>query len=318
MGGMGIWGGSLDRPPPPDYLKQRTREFFDARDAGERQELLLAAYQEAEKEGASLVSALLEAQGHKELENGLAEIEIELKLTVPRVGDLESTLTGFRLNPKKQDRFLQGEYAQKNKGANHYFGTSHEERFIVIENKGGWHIKLKGQAQPYSFGIPGEKFVLRRTESIKQLIESGYKGDLLSFVKLIVQECAPTEVRYLGRMEKDKATQFVIERTTGRVYSITLGVCTADKHEPLRQLEIEYAGHVPDFPGQKQAESEQKIIEDILFMTKQFEEHGLTPTTLTKFEWLVGKTPEPGEKKATRRRKKRVLSADQVFFDDSV
>lgn len=237
-----------------------------------------------------LVDSLFNINQVSTLQNGLKGIEIELKLAVPEVpDDIARKLTEFELNYKKQNKFLKSSFTEISTNRSHYFGTFDEERFVYIENKLGGHLKVKGNVVPYCLGISNEEFVLRRTESLKQIVRSEDKSVLLYFIKTIVNSCAPSTTHCVGMMYKEKATQYVLEQHSGRTYAVTLGVCRTEKREPLVQLEIEYAGHISMISDQKNIEDERNIVNDILSMADYFKRYNLTLTKLTKFNWLIGK-----------------------------
>src|SRR3989338_3492703 len=324
---MGGWS-SYSPPPEPkrDTVAEKVKEFYSIRDVSRRNSALLAAHHEAESKRVSLIQALLDEVGGQ-IKNGLEGIEIEMKLSVPQVPkNLEAKLNSFELTLDQQNRFLRVTKTSNHTGTNNYFGNEEEERFIAIKNSAGWHIKIKQPAEPYSLGISGEEFVLRRPESLKEHTGIVSEAEQKAGFPLLIEQFAKgktSDTRYLGAITKEKATQYAIERSTGRVYSLTLSLCKTKGRDPLVQLEIEYAGYIPNFPNPKNIESEAKIVEDILALARHFQQYDLTPTVQTKFDWLVGKDltkSESNPKKAQKKleEKAAALSGDQVFFGESI
>ena len=316
-------GGPSYYPPPPaprDHIKDHLDNFYRAKTTESQQQHLTEALAEYEKQRVTsgFIDRMLGASEKKVVKVQLKDVEIEHKLALPFdiKGGLEKTLLGLKVT--HDSRFIRDNKLESGNSVNTYFGTEQEERFVVIEDKkgSGWHIKIKGQSTPYSLGIPGEEHVLRRTE-VMEKISTG-DTNLLSLAETLVTACTPTAVRNLGGMNKTKATEWVFERNTGRVYSVVLSQCLARGRQPLVQLEIEYAGHIPGFRA-TDIEDERTIVQEILDVSKLFQTaHGLTPTVLTKFDWLVGKEEtSPSQTNPPPKKRGKILKG-QSFFDRTV
>ncbi len=311
-------GYSYSPPPAPrpeELLRNELASFFRAKTKESQLTHLEKALKIYEKK--NITSSFLnnlESAGNTKIVMGLENIEIEYKLNVPtNSAKLEKTLLSYKT--KNISRFFKDENVHLSEGINTYFGTQNEERFIVIKNDHGYHLKIKSQTiEAYNFGLAGEEYVLKRTELLKKISSNDF--DLLEVANLIVDECNPTEVNNLGDVNKTKATQFALEKNTGRIYSIVLSKSSTNGRPNLFQLECEYAGYVPGFLGVKKSEveKEKEIVKDILDLGGEFaEQYKLSPTTLTKFDWLMG-----NEEKFTERKTTSTKTKGQSFFDESI
>ncbi len=303
-------------------LAELAAAVFKTKSAEKQQTALLSAYREAERVDKSLHWYLLKTQNFsKPSMPQLQGIEIEMKLEPENdISNLVAAVKEFSIPTKD---FLVSSCPQGGKSEQHVYGTPEEERFIIITNEQGGHLKTKGQNDPYSFGIVGEEYVLRRSEALKQILKldkHSQENSLLEFTHTLIDVCTPTPVKYRGVFVKEKLTQFCIERENGRVYSIVLGRCTADRHDPLVQLEIEYAGYIPGIINAGKVEDERAIVQDILSLSKKYAPWA--PSTRTKFEWLIDKKIKTPQKKETKKeepeKKKKLLIGGQSFFDDKV
>lgn len=317
---MGAYRGPSREEVLTRDISNRVAEFFDSRDQDERGKLLNSLNAKVKENSGSLVQALLRRE---KICNGLNGIEIEAKLNCKD----EVSLNLDQRIERKWGRFIKDYTLARSAGLSHYFGTD-EERFLVIQNQQGVHLKIKGGSEPYNFGIEGEEFVLRRPESLKKVIGcrgGELEGDILGFVTEMLGN-SNTDVRYIGTMQKHKEDRHLLERNSGRIYTLTWGKCIRmksggngkfdydssgpDKNKYLTQLEIEYAGYIPKFMMKGNPEDERVIVEDITSLLDSFkEEYSLNPTTLTKFEWLAKKP----EVKATR--KKETVSVPGLFSE---
>ncbi|MBI2662919.1 hypothetical protein HYX15_00105 [Candidatus Woesearchaeota archaeon] len=290
--------------PPPDKVLDCIKRFFSSKDKKTQQIYLNDAYNEhlRRKPENHFVYRILSAGG-LELKNGLGGIEIESKLTVSSLsnlphpinkaeslGELERELLSWKLTPKNQDKFLKDEYAEVDTGVNTYFGTDERESFVVIKNEHGWYLKIKDTMSNYVGEQSNGQRILRRKENLVKVNIGSDDNNILSLVDLIMGACQPMIVSKLGDFRKEKATQFVLEKNSGRTYSLVLSKCSTRGRSDLLQLEIEYVGHIPGFVKVGGVESEKNINEDISYMSGFFQDrYGLVPTTLTKFQWLTGK-----------------------------
>ena len=95
---------------------------------------------------------------------------------------------------------------------------------------------------------------------------------------------------------------FLIDHTSGRLYSVVLSQCTLGRigsnntfeetKEKLIQLEIEYAGILPGYsvPSLKAdlQSLERIVVEEIIGLQQALKiSNKLEPTRLTKYEWII-------------------------------
>jgi|SRR3989344_1472805 len=247
--------------------------FFQREGYQLRQASLLEASGAAERENLCLVDCLL-TTGRTLVK---PSEEIEMKLAVRDTPD--NLVARFEEYQIESHNFVQSTVTRLNVTRNHYFGTNDAERFVVIQNDEHWALKVKGQPRN------PKEMILHRPETLTSI-----KGtaNILEIAQIAVEGCQPTSTRYIGVLEKEKAERYVINRDSGHVYTLTLAVCRAEGRDPLSQLEIEYAGRIPDFPQPKVT-----LEEDITAIANELKRNGLQPTRLTKFEWLIGKKEVP-------------------------
>ncbi len=321
-------GYSYSKPEPPreptlaENLEKNIKGIFSS-DESKRANLLVEAFQYAKQNNISFLKHLLDGRG--DLENSLAGIEIEAKINYAvglRESDVEDKLRGYSVSDNT--RFLKCRDLAKNAGYHHYFGTDEKEGFTVMMSEAGTHIKIKGSTGSYAFGIKGEEYILRRTEELKKVLSPRENEDVFGFIQLIVQSCSPTPMHYVGSFEKTKATQWVIEREHGRIYSLVLGLCkklafkgdnfVKENGSQLVQVEIEYAGCIPGFSSHPKKESEKIIVEDIVTISGYIaNKYKLQPTLQTKFDWLTGNKPKEVKKKDIPKE-----MAGQALFDEAI
>ncbi|MDO8555636.1 MAG: hypothetical protein Q7R96_00495 [Nanoarchaeota archaeon] len=288
--------------PEKDRLKARVQAMTTEKDIEKRRKIFTQIANYAEVAGTDLIG-LFHEHSSTEKEKGLENIEIEMKLEdVKLTGTVKTTLETYTFPELILPR---GHYSQgkitASSSINHYFGTPQEERAVYMRHGRGTDLKIKGQNIPWEGkSIPEKaKYVLRRKETLTTRVGYDLYGSspLIAIVEEILAFAQPTPVTYIGSFTKEKATTFLLNQETGRIYSVVLGTCNrvdrkeqlitsgSGKRNQLTQIEVEYAGCIPGLTEEKDVEL--RIIRDILDIATQLQEyHHLYATTRTKFEWL--------------------------------
>ncbi len=264
------------------------REFFRTKDRAN----LFNAYRVGGSKG--FIRRVFDAAGIKAAVDEFPEFEIESKLDLRLIRTNEGKVpsivevTAFFDFPDT-GRFLADSAMIRSSGVNNFYSADGGE-IVLIEKGGKTYLKHKGPIQPYDLGVKGEEFVLKRRESREE-------KSLVEITEEFLHRSSRT-TRYNGSLKKDKAETFVINADSGRVYSLVTSCVNDLASERFQsQLEVEYAGIVPQFGA---AQDEPAIVSDILHIVRYliFEYGGrninpsyklkLEPTTETKHEF-VGK-----------------------------
>jgi hypothetical protein len=244
------------------------RSFFKAGDAAD----IVGAYKAfSERNNAGFIKAVLQHQKVTEAPKEFPEIEYEVKFSItpmPGKGS-EPTITqyldAFEFPATRRARFLKDEINTNAEGRNHFFGDGIEERLVVIEKGGKTYLKEKSQPMALNTGVPYEHIVVKRTEK-------RYPATM-DEVLAKVGEVRSAGATYAGVIRKEKGDAFILDTDSGRIFSFTVtrahlsGKDGKDTQTVQRQLEIEYAGHVPGFPGFVQ-DSEPQIVDNMVALAK--------------------------------------------------
>ena len=274
-----------------DDVETLVEKFFSS---GKREHLISAAkkYLNGSYEK-GLIRYVLDAADVSEATNEFPGIEIESKLEISfaqaqsdgaqRSFELSDILDVIEFPPSKNARFVKDPCNLESAGTNYFYGSDDgAERVTVIH---------KGDVQPYSFGIAGEQFVLRRPET-RELTTPPEIMDAL-------QRYQHEGIKYQGKIEKKKAEAFVLQTLSGRIYSLVVSDARRNLDEKEQwQLEVEYAGHIPGF--KTNIGREEEIVDDIVTLMKHVcffynnlpldsgELVSFAPTTERKYDFIRG------------------------------
>ena len=305
MGGKYYGGSSCSvRETVRDPLREAKKSldnFFSSHD----RKHLLDAYKQCllTDNTKGFIDLVFKNRGIGSATNEFPQIEIESKLEIAysRAGNVvearpvayDALLDLLEFAPAPGARFLKDPMNAVSTGKNHFFGTDDgHEKITLIEKGGNWYLKQKGDTQPYEFGIPGEQFVLRRSETRA-------KTDPLEVALTIFehQKGLEGELKYRGFIEKTKAESFLLQVNSGRIYSMVITDSARDKDNSRQyQLELEYAGHIPGF--KTNVSEEREVVDDIVaimkhicFMYQKVDVNGeweisFLPTTERKYDFV--------------------------------
>jgi hypothetical protein len=179
---------------------------------------------------------------------------------------VKSYLETFDFPVGANARFMKDPIHNIAEGTNHFFGDSLDERLVVIEKAGKTFIKEKGKVVPLDTGVPYEQIVIKRTEN-------RYQSTIDQILGKLKEAAADKDVEYRGKIRKEKGDDFILDTNDGRLYSFTITVAHLIKPDEQkesdiqRQLEIEYAGYIPGFPGFEKS-SEKQIVEGMVDLAK--------------------------------------------------
>jgi hypothetical protein len=202
------------------------------------------------------------------------EFEYEVKFDITPlavVGKKEPTivqyLDAFDFPPTNSARFLKDPVNDNMEGINMFFGDDLDERIVVIHKAGKHYLKEKGKVMPVDHKIPYEGIVIKRTEE-------RYEASVEDITDKIAELTRDAETKYRGKIRKEKGDAFILDLNDGRIYSFTITrahlVKPGEFEESAvqRQLELEYAGFLPGFPGFKK-DSEPQIVTGMVDLAKR-------------------------------------------------
>ncbi|MBI2105260.1 hypothetical protein HYT56_00310 [Candidatus Woesearchaeota archaeon] len=203
----------------------------------------------------------------KEFSNYEYEVKFDVQPTgsgeEPKVADY---LNAFDFPAAANARFLKDPVNTVAMGINHFLGDGLDERLVIIEKGGGTFLKEKGRVIPLDFGIPYEEIVMKREEA-------RYAANIQQILEKAAEVKQEDGVDYRGKIRKEKGDAFVLDTNDGRIYSMSFTrshLIKADEtaeSEIQRQLEFEYAGFLPKFPGFEE-KSERQIIQGLVDVAK--------------------------------------------------
>jgi hypothetical protein len=262
-------GGSYDdrrsyTPSVPQWttdLQGSLTNFFRGGDTAE----MVNAYNAYGKgNAAGFISAVLKHRTLAEAIKEFPEIEYEIKFDITPEGSgaeptIKQYLDAFQFPPTSNARFLKDSINAVAEGKNHFFGAGLEERLVVIEKGGKLYLKEKGQPLPLDTKVPYEELVVKRTEK-------RYEATMSQVLEKVTGE-AGSGAKYTGVLRKEKGDAFILDTTSGRIFSYTITRAHRADAKIQRQLEIEYAGFITGFP-EFAKNSEAQIVENMVALAK--------------------------------------------------
>jgi len=189
-------------------------------------------------------------------------------------------------------------YTKEEGGINYYWARRDYQQQIVE----GLKIRFLGQLIKPVFKkstsiIPdhfGLNCVLEREE---------VKGQAINFTQEAYNEIIRRAERDLGSLEfigylvRSRRAFWPENKVTGRVYHISIDECRSFDGRVIYQMEVEYTGRYLDrSSNESETELKQAIREEVTELSQEVlvfcnrSEQYLTPTTLTKFDWLRKKS----------------------------
>ena len=184
-------------------------------------------------------------------------------------------------------RFLKDPVNYIATGVNRFYGTESEERLVVITKGGKSYLKEKGEVVPLDVKVPYQKLVLKRTEK-------RYPADVDEVANKILEICSEQDVKYKGRIRKEKGDVLILDTNDGRIYLFTITrahlIKAGEKKESetQRQLEIEYAGHLSGF-NSFEKDSEKQIVNGLVDLANYI--HKFHSSISLIREWGISLTP---------------------------
>ncbi len=219
------------------------------------------------------VARALGIQKNEDIPKEFPDIEYEVKfdITVNSGRDSEpglvEILDAFDFPPgARGTRFLKDPVNTVATGINRFYGTKEEERLVVIEKGGGLYLKEKSEPIPFDAGIPFQQLVIKRTEE-------RYVAEPQEVLDKIDEVTREPNVIFRGKIRKEKGDAFILDTSDGRLYSFTITrahlIRPGEIQETAiqRQLEIEYAGHMPSFPDFEK-DSEKQLISGMVDLAR--------------------------------------------------
>ncbi|MFH1916941.1 MAG: hypothetical protein ABIJ21_06795 [Nanoarchaeota archaeon] len=222
---------------------------------GDRTGLIKHFNQSIRCDGAGFIGNLAKAAGVTsidEIPKEFSEWEYEVKFDIRVDGkgkepDIKAFLNAFDFPATTSAHYLKDPVDHIAEGVNHFFGDGLEEKLVVIEKAGRKFLKKKGNVVPVTTGVPYEEIIVKRTE---ERYEATMEA-IFEEARLVASE----QGEYKGKIRKEKGDAFVLDLNDGRIYSFTINRShltrageTKESHIQ-RQLELEYAGYIPKFPG---------------------------------------------------------------------
>ncbi len=241
---------------------------------GERENLIKAQVAFASSNKSGFFLRLADSQGIKnaaDIPKEFPETEYEVKFDVEPVEGNDSEpgiadyLNAFDFPAVATARFLKDPVNITATGVNNFYGNNGEERLVVIEKGGNLYLKEKGPAAPLETNVEFQEVVIKRTET-------RYPASF-SEVQEKIKEVTEEGAEYKGKIRKEKGDAFLLDTSDGRLYSMSFTrahlIKPGEKNESgiQRQLELEYAGYIPKFPGFK-LNSEEQIVEGMVDLAK--------------------------------------------------
>ena len=260
---------SKPRAKPNPQWQQELRSFTRSSELSD----LLSAYKSfSRSRRKGFFAKLSEVQGIKDVKDipkEFPEIEYEVKFDVQPQGNgaeptVEQYLDAFDFPVGGISRFLKDPVNNIAVGINHFIGDDINERLVVIEKGRGTYLKEKGRVIPMNTGVPYEQIIVKRKEER----HASPIEEILSKFQSVTSEKG---VEYKGKIRKAKGDAFLLDTNDGRLYSMSFTrshlVRNGDSAVTQRQLEVEYAGHIPGFKEFKE-NSEQQIARGMVDLAK--------------------------------------------------
>ncbi len=210
---------------------------------------------------AGFIDVLLKDRGVQEAPKEFPEIEYEVKFSITPLPPAKKTkeptvqqyLDAFSFPATNTARFIKDPIDSIAEGTNHFFGADGDERLVVIEKGGKNYLKEKSQPLELKTNVQFGQIVMKRTES-------RYPATMEEILNK-VSEVQKENGVYQGNIRKEKGDIFVLDTNDGRIYSFTVtrAHLSGDETKIQRQLEMEYAGHVPGFSAFVENDEEQIV-----------------------------------------------------------
>ncbi len=222
-----------------------------------------------------------------------SEIEYEVKFDISaeagkgKEPSIEEYLSTFDFPVATQARFLKDPVNAIAEGTNRFFGSSSDERLVIITKGGGTYLKEKGEVAAVDVGVPYQDLVVKRTEK-------RYPADIDQVANKLSEICSENDVKYRGRIRKEKGDIFILDSNDGRIYSYTITrshLTKSGENKEIgiqRQLEIEYAGYLPGFVSFEK-DSEKQIVSGMVDLAKYT--YGLYSSAPVARGWKINLLP---------------------------
>ena len=292
MGGCYDRDVSYSRPVIRDTALDGIKEFFKT---GERPSLL-SAYRQMLQEGTGIgfIQKLHQAKGITTAPKEFSEYELEAKFDIALIPSgkpkkqprLEELMNTFDFQPTSGAAFLKDPVNVVSTGINRFYGTEDgEERLVVITKGGHTFKKEKGNHEPLHYGLPLEKYILKRSETRVPATTEDIEDALMRLN-------SDGKLKKIGSLEKTKADFFVINTLSGREYGCTVSQAyrLPQKKDVQMQLEIEYAGYTPGFPAINIKNEREIATEMSQLLTTILLSYGMNPVQVNK-EWSLQVRP---------------------------
>lgn len=207
--------------------------------------------------------------GYLNLVREFPEYEYELKYDAPTRGNVRDFLNSSRYSRSDMPE-------QKEMLISHYCGDvvavqriSKNGQYVLASEKKLFELKTKGKPEPVSYGIKGEKWVMKR----KEKVEPSSLADIIESVQ---------GKKFEGSVLKKVDYDYVMDRESGRVFE--LAYARMDELRPVvAQLEVEYVGLSVSF-NRKKHHNERQLISDLIDLGNALT--GVTPTKKNKREFI--------------------------------
>lgn len=236
-------------------LVQAYRTYFDSKNSG-------------------FIKALAEVFGIAdvtEIPKEFPNFEYEVKFDIQPTGEgkepeITDFLNAFDFPATRTARFLKDPVNNSAVGINSFLGNDSDERLVIIEKAGGIYLKEKGPVVPLDTGVMYEEVVIKREEK-------RWKSSMDEVIAKAREVCAEKGVSYKGKIRKEKGDAFILDTDDGRIYSFTVTRAhltrpnEKEESETQRQLEMEYAGYIPEFSSFR-LDSEPQIVRGMVDLAK--------------------------------------------------
>ena len=278
MGGNYYYGGyskaseeTKPKAPASPEWQQLMKNF---RKSQELSDLLAANKAFFRSRTKGFIAKLAETIGIESVENipkEFTEIEYEVKMNIEPRGngkepEVVQYLDAFDFPVGGNTRFIKDPINNFAVGINHFVGDSLDERLVVIEKCGKQYLKEKGKVERVNVGVFYEEIVVKRTES-------RHESSMDEVLNRIGRETSQSDVKYRGKIRKEKGDVFILDTSDGRIYSFTVTrsfltkAGESSESGVQRQLEIEYAGYIPGFSGFEK-DSERQLVQGMVDLAK--------------------------------------------------
>ena len=262
-------------PSTPAWESDTKSNFESFIKTGELERLVMAYHEFTKKNSSGFIAHIAKLSKIQEVEDIPKEfvgIEYEVKFDIglqPGSGKeptLADYLASFDFPPSKTARFLKDPVSSLSEGINSFLGDESDEKLVVIEKEGKIYLKEKGPVVPLKTGVKHEEIVMKRTEE-------RYESNIKEMLEKVSSAASDNGVKYAGRIRKEKADDYILDTSDGRIYSFTITRAHLIKpgetkeSRTQRQLEIEYAGYIPGFKGFDK-DDEKQLVQGMVDLAK--------------------------------------------------